>query len=131
MKRLFIIGGLVIVIGLGLVLITRKPSTTKDDMAHPAASQQQMHILGPKEAEMSDFKFGPAKLTVKKGDTVTWHNRDSAHHNVVFDTGVLKGQGGKLIGQDETYEFTFKEAGTFDYHCAPHPYMKATIEVTE
>jgi plastocyanin len=44
-------------------------------------------------------------------------------HNVVLDDfeSPLQSSG--------TYEHTFEEPGTFDYHCQPHPFMTGTIFV--
>src|SRR3989338_1937486 len=37
--------------------------------------------------------------------------------------------GSSLLGQGETYSYTFSTPGIFNYHCAPHPYMKGKIIV--
>jgi plastocyanin len=39
----------------------------------------------------------------------------------VFDSGTL--------AQGETFEFTFEEAGEFDFFCSVHPDMTGTITV--
>ncbi|HVE67367.1 MAG TPA: cupredoxin family copper-binding protein [Solirubrobacteraceae bacterium] len=75
---------------------------------------------------IEDFAFAPRTITIDVGDTVTWTNRDSAGHTATaddgsFDTGVLnRGQSGA---------HTFDEAGTFAYHCDPHPNMQGTVVV--
>ena len=74
------------------------------------------------------YAFGPATIKVKKGTTVVWTNQDSVQHSVVADSGKWESS---LLAQGATYSHTFAAAGTFAYHCGPHPYMKATIEVTE
>ncbi|MBI4092003.1 MAG: cupredoxin family copper-binding protein [Candidatus Levybacteria bacterium] len=76
--------------------------------------------------EIKNFAFGPKTLTVKKGTTIVWTNQDSVGHTATsddgnFDTGLLE--------KGESKSVTFDEAGTFTYHCTPHPYMKATIVV--
>jgi amicyanin len=78
---------------------------------------------------IENFKFSPSTITVKKGTTVTWTNNDSVKHNIVGDNlDVLKGP---LLEKGKTYTYTFTAAGTFMYHCDPHPYMKGTVVVTE
>lgn len=77
---------------------------------------------------ISNFAFSPKTITIKKGTTVTWTNQDSVRHTV---TGVKGGPSSQLFGKGETYSYTFTDAGTFDYYCKPHPYMKGTIIVTE
>ena len=75
---------------------------------------------------ISDFKFTPDTVTVNEGDTVTWTNDDPDVHTATaedgsFDTGSLrKGESGSA---------TFTSAGTINYICSPHPFMKGTVVV--
>ncbi|MBS3058171.1 MAG: cupredoxin family copper-binding protein [Candidatus Diapherotrites archaeon] len=78
--------------------------------------------------EIQDFAYSPAELTIKKGDTVKWVNKDSVGHTATGDNGEFDTG---LISQNQEASVTFNNAGTFTYHCTPHPYMKATIIVTE
>ena len=77
---------------------------------------------------ISNFAFSPATITVPVGTTVTWTNKDSASHTVTADDG--KAFDSKGIAQGATFTFTFATAGTYAYHCAVHPDMKATVIVT-
>ena len=73
---------------------------------------------------IKDYKYQPAEITIKTGETVTWINKDSVRHNATddtFDTG--------LLGKDKSAQQQFDEAGTYDYYCTPHPYMKGTVIV--
>jgi plastocyanin len=75
---------------------------------------------------IKDFSFGPATITVHAGDTVTWTNDGPTAHSAVaddgsFDTGVFSAGGSR--------SHTFASPGTFAYHCAPHPFMTATVKV--
>ncbi|AKB85188.1 cupredoxin family copper-binding protein [Methanococcoides methylutens] len=75
---------------------------------------------------IEDFKFKPATLQISIGDTVTWINMDSAPHTATsneegFDSGGLS--------KDESFSFTFEEAGNYDYICTFHPYMEGEIIV--
>jgi plastocyanin len=80
------------------------------------------------KVEIVNFSYDPDPVTIQEGGKVIWLNQDSAPHTATaddgsFDTGVL--QEGKLKSE------TFKEAGTFTYHCELHPNMHGTIEVVE
>lgn len=75
---------------------------------------------------ITDYVFAPALLSIKAGDTVVWTNNDLARHTI--ESSAFESP---LIEQGKTYSHTFQTAGTFDYFCGPHPYMKATIRVTE
>ena len=75
---------------------------------------------------ISNFKFAPDTMTVPVGSTVSWVNKDSISHSVAADSGSFKS--GDLATGD-IYNYTFKTAGSFAYHCAGHPFMMAKIIV--
>jgi plastocyanin len=93
-------------------------SATSAPATVPAGSGLSISISG--------FKFTPASLTVKIGETVTWTNADSASHTVVADDGSFK-SGDLATGA--SFSYTFTTAGTFTYICGVHPTMKGTIIV--
>lgn len=75
--------------------------------------------------DIKGFAFEPNTITVKSGTTVIWTNGDSTPHTITgsnFDSGS--------ISQGSTFSQTFKEAGTFDYHCAIHSNMQGKVIVT-
>jgi amicyanin len=82
---------------------------------------------GPNEVNIDNFAFAPATLTVKAGTTVTWTNKDEDPHTVVDNGGAFRSQ---ALGSGGTYSFTFPTAGTFDYVCSIHPFMRGTVVVT-
>ena len=57
--------------------------------------------------------FTPQSATVNVGDTVTWHNADTADHQVVADDGSFASP---VLHADQTYSHTFNSAGTTKYH---------------
>ncbi len=92
----------------------------------PATSNSTGTITGASVAsvEISGFAFTPATLTIAKGTTVTWTQKDAAPHAVTggtFDSGTLN------AGQ--TYSHTFNEIGSFNYHCNFHQSMTGKITV--
>jgi plastocyanin len=76
------------------------------------------------EAVVEGLKF-PEEIRVPVGATVRWVNKDPLAHTVtaagVWDSG--------LVEPGKTFEFTFKTAGTYNYICTPHPFMKGTVIV--
>ena len=78
--------------------------------------------------EIEDFAFVPGTITIKVGTTVTWTNKDSVGHTATSDDGVFDSG---MLSKGSSYSFTFTTAGTYGYFCKPHPYMVATIVVTE
>ena len=85
----------------------------------------------PNTITISNYMFSPAALMVKKGTTVTWKNADIARHTVTADQVNTNAPESMFFGKGESYAFTFAVPGTYTYHCEPHPYMKATVTVTE
>ena len=78
------------------------------------------------------YAFNPDKITVKKGATVTWTNRDSVEHNIIGDEGsTVPFENSPMLKMGETYEYVFTEPGLFTYHCGPHPQMTGQIEVID
>src|SRR4051794_28715055 len=80
------------------------------------------------KVEIVNFAYGPDPVQVQTGGKVIWQNMDSVPHTATaddgsFDTGTI--DEGKLKSE------TFKEAGTFAYHCEIHPEMHGTVEVVD
>jgi plastocyanin len=80
------------------------------------------------EVEIEDFAFVPGSVTIKVGTTVTWTNKDNVGHTATSDDGVFDSG---ILGKGSSFSYTFTKAGTYGYFCKPHPYMVATIVVTE
>jgi hypothetical protein len=66
---------------------------------------------------MAQTRFLPDTLTITAGDTVTWTNRDSAMHNVVFLTGLGQTEN---FGLGQSSSLRFITVGTYRYLCALH-----------
>lgn len=98
----------------------QEEATPTEESAGEEAAMEKVNV------EIKNFAFGPKTITVKKGATVTFTNKDAVGHSATadgggFDTGIL--------GQNESGDVTFNKVGSFTYHCTPHPYMKATVVV--
>jgi plastocyanin len=84
---------------------------------------------GPGTVAIAEFLFGPERVAVKAGQTITWTNIDDSPHQVTVQGAttlrtpvVLKGQSTSLV---------FNDVGSYGYICGLHPGMKGTIEVTK
>jgi plastocyanin len=77
---------------------------------------------------IAGFAFTPANISVTAGTTVTWTNSDQVTHTATADDG--KAFDCRPIGAGASMSFKFATPGTYAYHCAIHPTMKATITVT-
>jgi plastocyanin len=74
---------------------------------------------------IDNFTFTPAELAVKVGDTVTWTNHDDIPHTVV-SAGKFRS---KALDSDNSFSFTFTQAGDYKYFCGLHPHMTGMIKV--
>jgi amicyanin len=134
MKRIGITLAVIIVVVIGglLILNTTNKTKTADDSKARQTDQPAAGETGASAVILQDLAFSPTSVTVKKGTTVTWTNHDSVKHDVESDTdSPAGGLDSPLLAKGEQFSFTFDTAGTYKYHCNPHPFMKATVTVTE
>lgn len=99
-----------------------KPSPTRTAAPAPAPAPAGQFAL-----TIRDFAFSPRILNVPVGSTVTATNQDEATHDWTSNRGVW-GSGDLQTGQ--SFRFTFRNTGTFDYLCERHPQMTGTVNVT-
>jgi plastocyanin len=104
--------------------------------AAPEQEEQPARRAGPGRktaaVAMRDTQFNPAEVRISAGDTVRWTNEESLPHDVDgsgpggdFSSGP---QGG--MSQGDTYKFTFREPGAYEYVCRVHaPGMAGTVTV--
>jgi amicyanin len=105
--------------------------TSNDTTGSSSGSSNSSEATATDKVDITNYAFSPANITVKVGTTVTWTNKDAIGHTVTSDDGSDGGMDSKVLNQGDTYTMTFSKAGTFPYHCTPHPYMKGTVTVTE
>ena len=129
-KNTTIIAIIAVVVIAGVIALFSAHKTTA-----PAASTDNTKtaqtIASPNTVHMKSLDFETKTLNVKKGTTVTWQNDDSAKHTITFDDASLASANSDLIATGGTYTHMFDTVGSFAYYCTPHPFMKATIVVTE
>ncbi len=99
-------------------------------MSH-SGSMQKNEKIAPKIVQIKGYAFMPVKMKIKKGTSIIWDNFDLAPHTVTIDDASKNGPKSKTFGKGQKFSYKFSEAGVYSYHCEPHPYMKAEIEVTE
>lgn len=75
---------------------------------------------------IDNFKFAPEPMTVAAGSTITWVNRDDIPHSVVVPTLGVRSQ---LMSKGQLFTFRFDKAGTYDYVCGLHPFMRGKVVV--
>jgi plastocyanin len=75
---------------------------------------------------ITDMKFSPETLTVKRGDTVVWVNKDFFPHNARAQDRTFESTD---IATNQSWRYVATKAGTFPYICTLHPTMKGTLVV--
>lgn len=103
-------------------------ATTGATASGAPASDVAAAATTPPRIVIKNFAFHPAKLTVKPGVKVTVVNQDSTAHTVTATKN--KEFNTKTIGPGKTVTFTApKAAGTYDYICTIHTFMKGKLIV--
>ena len=96
--------------------------------AKASGSSSQATSAGASTAvKISNFKFSPARLTVKQGAGVTVTNEDSAAHTATADDGHSFDTGD--LSQGATQTISVSKPGSYPYHCSIHPFMHGTLVV--
>ena len=80
---------------------------------------------------IKDFKFQPQEITIKRGQTISWENREKRQYHSVWFKALGEEEPEDYLFPDDTYEREFKQTGDFPYRCGPHPEMTGTVHVTE
>jgi amicyanin len=77
---------------------------------------------------ITNFAFRPAEVRVRAGQTVTWINcEESATSHTTHADG--EEWASPLLAPGQAFSHRFDEAGSFDYHCDPHPFMTGRVTV--
>jgi plastocyanin len=102
-----------------------------DETTAPASSTTTMQPTATAamtdKVEIANYKFAPDVIQVDAGTKVTFTNSDDTKHTATaddgsFDTGDLD--------KGDSASVTLSKPGEFTYYCRYHPFMKATVEVS-
>lgn len=140
MKKGLVIAIVIFLIVVGVFAVIKLTTKTNQTTDSPEITSQENNSQEPEvtsppevssgkvhEVRIKGSTFTPSLLNVKMGDTVKWTNWDSMSHTVTSDTGNELDS--ELLSKDGSYSHVFSVPGTYNYHCTPHPYMKARIIV--
>lgn len=111
LRRLLFVFALVVLLVLSLQCSTDLPTSP---------------TRGENEVWIENSRFVPQTLTVSKGTTVTWTNKDNIQNGHTVDAGspmnpsdVINLHLG-LTDEGDSRGFTFNATGTFPYYCLLH-----------
>lgn len=120
-------------------------SIPEDQLSHGnnrggvTSSNMELSIVEGSSNPSNDDFYDPSPATVMQGSSVNWINNDSVPHTAtsgnpdnreasteaIFDTGIIgPGQSSKEITINT-------DAGTYEYYCTLHPYMKGQLTIEE
>lgn len=86
----------------------------------PEKTQHKVYTV-----EIKEMKFQPAELTVQKGDTVVWINRDMVAHDVTEQPDKTWASSPLAMGQS----WSLVATQSADYYCSIHVIMKGKLVV--
>lgn len=109
--------------------VTPKPAPRSTARATTPAAQSRSPAKPAARTVSTGIKninYVQPRLQITVGTTVEWKNNDPLPHTVTatdksFDSG--------LIQPGKTYRHTFTKAGTYNFFCVPHPFMKGVVVV--
>ncbi|MDE2448387.1 MAG: cupredoxin domain-containing protein [Gammaproteobacteria bacterium] len=97
-------------------------SNSRPAAAAPARSAK------PSAITINNYTFHPGVLTVAKGSTVVWINKDDDVHTIKGTDGP-EAFNSPALETGSKFGFTFDHPGTYHYICTVHPYMHGVIVV--
>ena len=107
-------------------------NTTSSSSSQPAPQTQSGgstgKATGATTVTIKNFAFTPTPVRVGVGTKITFVNEDSVDHDVTATSGASFKS--SLFGKGGHFVVTADKAGTINYRCTVHPYMKAQIVVT-
>jgi 3',5'-cyclic-AMP phosphodiesterase len=102
-------------------------ATDATHTADAAAAAAAVPAMKP-DVTITNYSFQPGTLTVSRGSTVIWANRDGDVHTIKSMDGP-EAFNSPALDSGTRFEFTFHRAGTYHYACSVHPYMHGVIVV--
>ena len=105
------------------------------EISEPIPVVQEAAVVIPNgNSEMSASGFYlPLNLEVPVGTSVEWVNDDSVPHNIqsMDEMGnVIQLFNSPPLNTGDRFEFTFEEAGVYNYFCSFHPWRVGVVTVS-
>lgn len=81
---------------------------------------------GAELVAVRQYSYEPAEITIDRGTTVEWVNRDPVVHTATALDGTWNSGS---LGEGDRWTHTFTVPGRYSYYCIPHPEMRGVIVV--
>jgi plastocyanin len=105
---------------VGAALVAPAVAAPPPPVAHAAASGAAVTL--------KDISFTPARVTIARGQTVTWTWKDGTTPHNVTSRGARRFKS-STSKQSGTYAVRFTRSGTYRYVCTIHFGMNGTVVV--
>jgi plastocyanin len=102
--------------------------STAQSAHYATMPETRVAAVQPVTVAIEGFQFKPKALTVKRGTTVTFVNKDATPHTVTPKKDATFISTGRLQKNDSK-PVTFNQVGVQRYFCAIHPSMKGQVTV--
>ncbi|PJC50754.1 MAG: copper-binding protein [Nitrosopumilales archaeon CG_4_9_14_0_2_um_filter_34_16] len=99
------------------------------------AAKEPTKVVIPEGAAISEdgkIYYDPETIDIASGTTIAWENADNTVHTVTSGKPPADADGmfdSEMMTAGGIFEYTFTDAGTFDYYCTYHPWMVGTVNV--
>jgi plastocyanin len=115
---------------IALTMIIFSTAQTNAHASHDGALQPLQVVAQGTSATVRvwRYQFVPRNLRIVAGTTVTWLNEDDVTHSAISISGPLSFNSGPLT-LNQTFSFTFTQAGIYRYRCSYHTGMYGVITV--
>lgn len=108
-------------------VLTMYLSTARPGRNGAESASQAVTVTVTITGTEGSWVYSPARVQVPAGGTVIWVNHTDVSHTVTGSSLTYEDSSPILPG--ESWSQTFRDVGTFDYYCAPHPFMTGQVEV--
>ena len=107
---------------------TTTPKPVPATTTRPTTQKSPARAVRTVNTGMKNTTYLQPRIQITVGTSVEWKNNDPLPHSVTatdktFDSG--------LIQPGKTYRRMFTKAGTYNFFCVPHPFMKGVVVVRE
>jgi len=108
--------------------LSRRPHIAAALMALTLGTASAAAPVAKPAITISHYSFQPGTLTVTKGSTVIWINKDDDVHTIKSTDGP-EAFSSPALDNGKQFGMTFHHAGTYHYVCSVHPFMRGVIVV--
>jgi len=95
----------------------------------PAFSSAAAPLPNEVHVEVTDYRFTPATVELRRGGTIVFDHLGPSHHSATDATGMLLYDSGSVDETSPPTSYTFEAAGAYPFICTPHPFMGGRVYV--